>query len=69
MAVSRRVTGRGVRWEAVLRVNGRSVRRRFPTQRDARDFEAQFRTHVPSGTCVDEAAGRITLHQCRGNSA
>jgi integrase len=64
MAIIRRETHRGPRFDVEWRLPDRSKRRKaFKTEREARIFEAAIVTKTASGDVVDPRAGRITLAQ------
>jgi hypothetical protein len=62
MAINRRETKIGARFDVEWRLLDRSKRRKsFKTEREARVFEAAILTKSVSGDVVDPLAGRITL--------
>lgn len=62
MAITRRETKLGPRFDVEWRLPDRSKRRKsFKTEREARVFEAAVVTKSVSGDIVDPRAGRITL--------
>lgn len=62
MAITRRETKLGPRFDVEWRLPDRSKRRKsFKTEREARVFEAAIVTKSVSGDLVDPRAGRITL--------
>ncbi|MDO3634695.1 tyrosine-type recombinase/integrase [Mycolicibacterium arseniciresistens] len=62
MAITRRETHLGPRFDVEWRLPDRSKRRKsFKTEREARVFEAAVVTKTASGDIVDPRAGRITL--------
>src|SRR5258708_37534379 len=62
MAITRRETKLGPRFDVEWRLPDRSKRRKsFKTEREARVFEAAIVTKSVSGDVVDPRAGRITL--------
>jgi integrase len=62
MAVTRRETTRGPRFEVEWRLPDRSKRRKsFKTEREARVFEATILTRSAAGDIVDPRAGRVML--------
>ena len=62
MAITRRETKLGPRFDVEWRLPDRSKRRKsFKTEREARIFEAAIVTKSVSGDVVDPRAGRITL--------
>lgn len=52
MAVNKKVHSRGVSWEMITTVNGRDVRRRFPTKKQALDAQAALRHTANDGTYI-----------------
>lgn len=62
MAITRRETTRGPRFDVEWRLPDRSKRRKsFKTEREARIFEASILTRSAAGELVDPRAGRATL--------
>jgi hypothetical protein len=62
MAINRRETKLGLRFDVEWRLPDRSKRRKsFKTERESRVFEAAIVTKSASGDVVDPRAGRITL--------
>jgi integrase len=63
----RKIThGRGTSYEITYRVDGRMVRRRFPTRQAALDAAARARAEVLDGTHIAPAQGRTTLAEYAG---
>jgi integrase len=64
MAAPRRLThGRGTSWEITYRVDGRMVRRRFPTKREAEDALARARTEVADGLHIPPVHRKVTVEE------
>ena len=64
MAAPRRVThGRGASWEITYRVDGRMVRRRFPTKKAAEDALARARTEVADGLHIPPVHRKVTVEE------
>lgn len=62
MSVNKRVTKKGVVWDARYRdPNGRPVQRTFRTKRDAERHERQQRDAVEQGVYIDASRSRITF--------
>ncbi len=62
MAIKRRETADGPRFDVEWRLPDRTKRRKtFKTEREARVFEATVITRTASGDIVDPRAGRVTL--------
>ncbi len=62
MAITRRETTHGPRFDVEWRLPDRSKRRKsFKTEREARVFEATIVTRTAAGDVVDPRAGRVTL--------
>jgi integrase len=62
MAINRRETADGPRFDVEWRLPDRTKRRKtFKSEREARVFEASIVTRTASGEVVDPRAGRITL--------
>lgn len=62
MAIRKRQTQSGPRWDVEVRLPDRSKRRRtFRTEREARMYEAEVVTARANGSYVDPRAGRLTL--------
>jgi hypothetical protein len=62
MAITRRETTRGPRFDVEWRLPDRSKRRKsFKTEREARIFEASILTRSAAGELVDPRAGHATL--------
>ncbi len=54
-------SGRGHSYEMTCKIQGRVVRRRFPTKRAASDEYARLRSAASDGSLVNPAAGRVPL--------
>src|SRR3954447_11634316 len=64
MAAPRRVThGRGVSWEITYRADGRMVRRRFATKKQAEDALARARTEVADGLHIPPVHRKVTVEE------
>ncbi|MCW2573178.1 MAG: traSA:integrase fusion protein [Frankiales bacterium] len=64
MAEPRRVThGRGTSWEITYRVDGRQVRRRFPTKAAASAALARARTEATDGVHIPPVHRKVTLEE------
>src|SRR5262245_21561712 len=62
MAIKRRETTDGVRFDVQWRMPDRTKRKKtFATEREARIFEASLVTKSAAGAVVDPRAGRVTL--------
>ncbi len=62
MAISRRETKNGVRYDVQWRLPDRSKRKKsFKTEREARQFEAKLVTSTAAGERVDPRGGKIQL--------
>ncbi len=61
MAVRKITHGRGTSYEMTIKVDGRVVRRRFPTQRQAADEYARLRTAATQGTFIAPADAKVTF--------
>jgi hypothetical protein len=62
MAIKRRETSDGPRFDVEWRLPDRAKRRKsFKSEREARVFEASIVTKTASGEVVDPRAGRATL--------
>jgi integrase len=60
--------GTGLRWQVRgTDPDGHPVRQSFEFEQDARDFDAELRAAVRSGTFVDERAGRVTFRSYAEN--
>lgn len=61
MAINKITHGRGVSYQMTIRVDGRLVRRRFPTRRQATDEYARLRHEARNGTFIAPADAKITF--------
>jgi hypothetical protein len=67
MAAPRRVThSRGSSWEITYRVDGRMVRRRFGTKKQAEDALARARTEITDGVHLPPIHRKVTLEEYGG---
>lgn len=64
MAAPRKIThGRGYSWEITYRVDGRMVRRRFPTKKDADDALARARTEISDRVHIPPVHRKVTVEE------
>lgn len=61
MAIKKITHGKGISYQMTIRVNGRLVRRRFPTKRQATDEYARLRTAGREGTFIAPADSKLTF--------
>src|SRR5690242_19630171 len=63
MAVRKVKHGRGYSYEMTAKVDGKVVRRRFPSLKEANDAYARLRTSFLDGTYIHSAELRTTLDE------
>ena len=61
MAINKITHGKGISYQMTIRVDGRLVRRRFPTKRQALDEHARLRNAAREGTFIAPADSKCTF--------